>query len=425
MKKYLPYILLTLYFFTYTIPQTIPGIIHSYDKIALHVFFVSLLNISSFIYIYLEYGFKDILNKITVNYHILSYLFFILISILSLLAADNLVEGIISLAKYLIFFTSFIAILTLSISLKNNYFNFFIAVSLIGILIESIFVNLSIYDSVVINGNFLTRGNEYRGFGANTNIAAFSILIKLLIPFFIIFNFKNKTLNFISYTFIFSSILSILLLMSRGAVLATIVIFFLIAFYVFLSKKRVNYFKFIFVSLVVSLSFLSYSFFNEKNATDILIDRFSTVTNPQSDASVNERANFYETSIQSIKRNPVIGIGVGNWKIKSIDLSKDIIQNYRVPYFVHNDFLQVTAEIGIIGGLCFMFFIFYPLIISLKQFIKLIKFDKNFLIFLILTVYIIDSLINFPMDRVISFSYLLFTLTLFYHHNKILKINEE
>ena len=97
-----------------------------------------------------------------------------------------------------------------------------------------------------------------------------------------------------------------------------------------------------------------------------------------------------------------LGVGVGNWKIISIRYSRDIIAEYRVPYFVHNDFLQVTAEIGIFGGLAYMCFIFLPFFKSMSMLFRQKYFSIYFMIFLISGVFIIDSLLNFPLDRPIN-----------------------
>ena len=77
-----------------------------------------------------------------------------------------------------------------------------------------------------------------------------------------------------------------------------------------------------------SFSIFSFNIINEKNAYNVLADRFSNVTNPTVDESVNERLNFYTTAVKSLAEKPLLGIGIGNWKIKSIELNKDIIQNY-------------------------------------------------------------------------------------------------
>ena len=147
------------------------------------------------------------------------------------------------------------------------------------------------------------------------------------------------------------------------------------------------------------MSIFSFNIINEKNAYNVLTDRFSNVTNPTVDESVNERLNFYTTAVKSLADNPLLGIGIGNWKIKSIDLSKDVIISYRVPFFVHNDFLQFFAEIGILGGLCFMFYILYPFYISFLRSLKSRSFNVEFMIFLIFLIYVVDSMLNFPIER--------------------------
>ncbi len=425
MKKYIPYILLTLYFFVYTIPQTILTFVHSYDRIVNQVFVISLLNIVSFIYLYKEYKGVDVYDKIRQNYHLLSYCGIIFIAILSIIVAENKVESLFTLSRYIIFFFSFFIILFLSIIINKTYLNFFLALSMAAIFIESLFINLMIFDYVIINGNFLERSNDFRGFAGNINISSFSILSKCIIPIYILYTSKNKYLNIIAAIFISSSFLSIFLLMSRGTILAAVLIFIIIALNLVLSNKKKNYIRSIYLTICLCFSFLSYNLINDKNITNLISERFATVTNPQSDDSVNERVNFSLAAISSIKDNPVLGIGIGNWKIKSIELNKDIIQNYRIPYFVHNDFLQLAAEIGILGGLLYLFFVFYPVIFILKGLINSFKFDLNFFILLIFTVFILDSLINFPIDRAINFIYFIFTIAAFYNFNKIFMLNEK
>ncbi len=425
MKKYIPYILLTLYFFVYTIPQTILTFVHSYDRIVNQVFVISVLNIVSFIYLYKEYKGVDVYDKIRQNYHLLSYCGIIFIAILSIIVAENKVESLFTLSRYIIFFFSFFIILFLSIIINKTYLNFFLALSMAAILIESLFINLMIFDYVIINGNFLERSNDFRGFAGNINISSFSILSKCIIPIYILYTSKNKYLNIIAAIFISSSFLSIFLLMSRGSILAAVLIFIIIGLNLVLSNKKKNYIRSIYLTICLCFSFLSYNLINDKNITNLISERFATVANPQSDDSVNERVNFSLAAISSIKNNPILGIGIGNWKIKSIELNKDIIQNYRIPYFVHNDFLQLAAEIGILGGLLYLFFVFYPVIFILKGLINSFKFDLNFFILLIFTVFIVDSLINFPIDRAINFIYFIFTIAAFYNFNKIFMLNEK
>ena len=420
MRVPINYLILSLYFFVYVTPAYINGIFLAYDKVFPQMFIVSLLNIFSFIYIFKKFNLKDYILSFEYKNHYLAYLSVIVISIISLLVAENIIEGVVSLLKIINFFVAFSFIVILS-SFKNlKFFNYFIIATLISLFIESVLINLRIFDSVIINGNLLVRSNVFAGFGANVNISSFSILIKTVVPIFLIFNYKNYFIRALSIFFIYSSFLSIFLLMSRAAVLALILVFTSILILVVISKRRIYYLKYGLVIITLIMSIFSYNILNEKNAYNTLTDRFSNVTNPVADESVNERLNFYTTAIQSIGDNPLLGIGIGNWKIKSIDLSKDIIVSYRVPYFAHHDFLQFLAEIGILGGLCFIFYIFYPILISLFRSLKSKSFNIDFLIFLIFLIYIVDSMLNFPIERPINYIYLCFTIALFYQSKKYL-----
>ena len=418
MRVFVNYLILSLYFFIYIIPPYIGNIVLAYDKVFPQMFIISILNIFSFIHIYKDFNFKEYISNFGYKNHYLSYFIVIAISVVSLLVAENFVEGIVSLIKILNLFIAFNIIVFIS-SLKNfKFFNYFIIATLTSLFIESVLINLRVIDSVIINGNLLVRSNDFAGFGANVNISSFSILIKTVVPLFLIFNNKNYLIKALSLFFIFSSFLSILLLMSRAAVLSLCLVFIAILILVILSKSRIYYLKFSSIIITMLISIFSFNSINEKNAYNLLTDRFSNVTNPQVDESVNERLNFYTTAIQSISDNPILGIGIGNWKIKSIGLSKEIIESYRIPYYVHNDFLQFMAEIGVIGGLCFMFYIFYPAFISFKRTLKSRSFNLDFLIFLIFLIYIIDSMLNFPIERPINYLYLCFTISLFYQLKK-------
>ena len=384
------------------------------------MFVISLLNIFSFIYIYKNFNLKEYISNFEYKNHYLAYCLFVVISTISLLVAENPIEGVVSLVKTLNLFVAFSLIVVLS-SFKNfKFFNYFLIATLISLFIESVLINYRVFDSVIINGNLLVRSNDFSGFGANINISAFSTLIKTIIPIYLLFNYKNYFIRALSLFFIFSSFLTILLLMSRAALLALFLVLISILILVVISKRKTYYLKYSLIIITLIMSIFSYNIMNQKNARSILTERFSNVTNPRVDESVNERLNFYTTALESIGDNPLLGIGVGNWKIKSIDLSKEIIVSYRVPYFVHNDFLQALAEIGIIGGLCFMFYIFYPIFISFLRSLKSRSFNLDFMIFLIFVIYIVDSMLNFPIERPMNYIYLCFTIALFYQSKKYL-----
>ena len=185
------YFILSLYFFTYLVPQYVPTVFLAYDKAIAQFFYISLVNIFSFAFIFKNLSVKDILLRFKFKSHIASYVLFILIGIISISVAENYIESIFELTQILNFFFAFIAIVIISAAQKIKFVNYFIFVSLLAIIIESFTINYLVYDAVLTNGDFLTRNNAFSGPGANTIIAAFSLMMKSIVPLYLIFKTKR------------------------------------------------------------------------------------------------------------------------------------------------------------------------------------------------------------------------------------------
>ena len=101
--------------------------------------------------------------------------------------------------------------------------------------------------------------------------------------------------------------------------------------------------------------------------------------------------------------NPFIGVGIGNWKLSSIFYDREDIDGYIVPYHAHSDFIQLGAELGIIGFLLYLgiFLIagFFVFIIVFKSDLNNDKKEFVFLLLISLAVYFIDANLNFPIAR--------------------------
>ena len=211
----------------------------SLDWVYPQMFVISLLNILSFIYVHRIFDFKKFFSELKFKNHFISYLLFIIIASLSLIVTENFIEGIVSLIKLYNLFIAFCLIIIIASSNQLKFLNYFIIVTLLSLFIESVIINILVIDSVIINGNLLGRSNDYAGFGANINIASFSVLIKSMVPIYLIFNNKNKVVRALSFIFIYSSFLTILLLMSRAAILSLFLVFvFLFGITVF--SKKIN-----------------------------------------------------------------------------------------------------------------------------------------------------------------------------------------
>ena len=416
MGRNLTYLLLGSYFFCYTIPQSIFNLFYVYDRISVHFLFLAVLNLISLILILRKNTLDEFLSVFKEKPHSYSYLLFIVFGLISILVAENKIESIVTITQLLIFFSSFVIIVFLS-KLKNiNFVKVFGVFTLMAVFIESIYINYLFYDSIIIGGNSLDRSNEFRGFTANINISSFSLCLKIPLLFYLAFNTKVNTVKVSTLIMIFSSILTILLLGGRASIIALIFILLLI---VTVCIFKINKSKIVNLSLsilMIVLSLSAYQYFNQNNISSRVVERFSNVFNPIEDQSVRERLSYYSAAFQSIKNKPLLGIGIGNWKLISIEYSKDLIEDYKVPYHVHNDFLQVAAEVGLFGGIAYLYFILFPFVMSIKKFLldREKKFNQYVLIILIFGVYVFDSLLNFPMSRPVNFIYLLFAMALFY-----------
>ena len=123
-----------------------------------------------------------------------------------------------------------------------------------------------------------------------------------------------------------------------------------------------------------------------------------------SDTSANERVSYYNEAFSLFLDNPFLGIGLGNWKIVSIETHSEFIQSYFIPYHVHNDFLQFLSETGFFGFLSYISLFFFLFFFTYNIY-KHHKFSHElYFVYVALVCYLIDSLLNFPMARPLMLS---------------------
>ena len=412
--------ILACYFFIFLINN----LSLSWDRYIVQFLVLSGINIVAFIFLLKNYSFTNTINSFKKNKPIIFYSGFIILSALSIIVADNQVESIIVFSQYLTFFFALLFIYTLSKQSKINFINLLINLSIISVFIESTYILLIFFDNIIINGESFVRSNIYKGFTGNINIAAFSLVAKSPAVFYYTYKAKrfiNKSLCGI-LIFMLASCLWILL--SRGAFIAFV---FITTFMIIYSivKKINNYFissSILFFSILISYFIFSNLIVSEEG--NLINERVSSIQIDREDDSIDERLRFYEAAIESIKENPFLGIGIGNWKVKSMKYDAKYSTGYRVPFHAHNDFLQVAAESGILASLFFILFLLYPFYVFIKYKIYNNIDLKYFSILLMILVYTIDTLFNFPIARPISHIFLIFvSISLMFLANKYEKKN--
>ena len=385
------------------------------DMVAPQYLFLSLLQSIILIFLFIKRA------KILFNYIDLAFLSFLIVSLFSFYKSFNIQESIIAWSRYLTLFITYFNLKVLFINVGNKRGSIILYIIGILLFLESGYILLSFINNYNYEDG-LGRIRELQGFSSNLNIGAFSILIKL--PFIIYFTRVSKSLikKTLLFSLIFITTFNILIIASRGAILALLIslaIFLVLDYY--LNKNKFLKNNITLIALVI-LSFSVQNFLYQNNESLKTVNRISSY----SDKSVGDRLEYYKESYNLFKENPFIGIGIGNWKIQSLkNYSKKIIE-YTVPFHAHNDFLQILSETGILGINTFLLIFLIPFFIISKKIFNKERSATFYVPFLIaLIIFFIDPNLNFPRLRPYSQMNILYLLSFLSSGilNKTIKLN--
>jgi len=116
----------------------------------------------------------------------------------------------------------------------------------------------------------------------------------------------------------------------------------------------------------------------------------------------NARILQWQAAYDYIKKHPLLGSGIGNWKLASIPYERPFVNDLLVAYHVHNDFLEFTAETGLLGGLFYLSVFVLILFTAIRTLLRSSDpLQKGLAILLTssLLAYGTDAVFNFPMER--------------------------
>lgn len=409
-KEHLIISILFLYFIAGYVPN-----FNAADEIApqwLYLSYLNLFTILSIPFIKVTFNFKSIIN----SWPIKLFLTFVIWNAISYFYAINKNETLIELTRWINILIALINTSYLLSQIKDPS-KWIVYLMLFAFTTE---FSYSFYQYIQFTKYFdynFSFANDIKGITANKNITSASITSKLPFILLIILS-NNKLLSLIARILFIIGLYTILLLSARASYIS---IFGLIFFSILIFSIR-DYKQRKFLLLKQQAPLVLFLFFSVMLASTIILgkgnnasiaERITTIN--IEDKSASQRIRFYGHAITQLKQNPIIGVGLGNWKIKSIDYDRMDMDNYVVPYHVHNDFLQIGTEIGIIGLLLYLsIFIF----IGINCFKKSIDLNNQYsweylTIGLSLMVYFIDANLNFPHARVINQVVFIFLITLF------------
>ena len=435
--KYLFKIILVLYLFVGIVPN-----MEAIDKVVTQWLYLNVLNT---IVLATLFTLKIDIKKYFLNKSSLLFTLLFLWSLLSIFFTINKVESLVVLSQLFALTISFI-ILLICFSKIENAFKYFSTIITFYLIIELIRIYLPFSNSDFDLSLIFKRSSYFLGFAANVNITAFSILYK--IPFFIYTIFNLKKIKTAGLIFLCLMVFSLVFFASgtlnstRGAILtysllSPVLLVLATMLYFKLKQKRLliislTYFLALVLSFPINSFVSDYLDQSESNLSNRVSSLVSLIDQErETDTSINQRLAFYSQALNHISENPIFGTGIGNWKIKSIDTNKENIIGYQVPYHVHNDFLEIATEIGLIGLALYLLLLYngFKKVVFKTWNIVFSRnpLDQNYIMwitaFLYFLIFVIDSNLNFPFSRPIVII-ILVTILAFLASNEEIKSYE-
>ncbi|MFZ4413962.1 MAG: O-antigen ligase family protein [Bacteroidales bacterium] len=368
---------------------------------------LSLLNLLSYVFLLSRKALRDnpkLMGFFFMNRIGLAYTLFMVVILISFTKAINISESIISFSKY---FTVFSAAFILSILLRfdKRYFKILVIVMTLVLVWDciTVFYDIFLYISKQINSIYDIK-SEY----SNKNILAAAIFVK--IPFALwLATYEKGWLKKLGFVTLFCAELAIFFMSTRAFYLGLIFLTLIYGAYLLIiylrNRNRTSIKNISLFFGTILLAFIFYSFTQHylfPRSNDIYnksyTERLSTIASGESG-----RVDSWKRSAILFKQHPIFGVGMGNWKVNIMKYENQERSDFTFMYNSHNDFIEITTETGIFGGLLFVSLFVFLMLNFVKAFFS-IGVNENTYSFLFLPAfgilcYSFDAFFNFPADR--------------------------
>lgn len=185
-----------------------------------------------------------------------------------------------------------------------------------------------------------------------------------------------KKKNVLTLAMLALVVLNILLTVSRGAYLGLGVVLLLSAL-VFIKQllKPSRIFAIVLIGVVASAALVGFIGYNNRGDIDVFAEQ---ITNVSSGAGIVERVESYEDALGFIRRQPFLGVGIGNFG------PRIALNPYQIPdqgwQIVNNIYLEIAAERGIPAAVIFICMIIMLILRSIKAYKKTSTKEKKIML---------------------------------------------
>ena len=190
-------------------------------------------------------------------------------------------------------------------------------------------------------GWYLAASDVMRSTYAHKNI--FAEVMLLTLPFSVYAGFDDKK-RLVNKLISFATLITLAMLLSRAVWLGLLTACFATAFVYFIAYGRIRILLLGMVSIILGLAFcyFFYHWFVQHTNTGDYLRYFY-----QKRDTINERKHLWAATWQIIRQHPLIGSGMGSWKILNMRYGVIGLRNYTTFFQQpHNDYLWVLSEQG-------------------------------------------------------------------------------
>ena len=326
---------------------------------------------------------------------------FYALSLISVSWADNFGEAIFTAQKYMLLALSYLlfrSIIAEDRIHRNQIFPVIVATSVLACLI----VTAQILTQ--LSGEGLADKGVYEiiGFSGHKNLASSYFFILLGLQLFWLNEHGKKWWYILLAVWM---VLLMLLLRTRAVYLAIAVAMVIWGVYlIFGNAKLRNLFLRRILPGIVLVGVLAFGAIRMTGAGE----QYAKYLNPSTylgTASATERLFVWSKTWELIEEKPITGYGAGNWKLffpsKSVEGGYRLQEKDLIFTRVHNDFLEVWAETGVIGLLLFLLIFAFGILGALQQLRRAkLAYKTRWLAILSTTIgLLVISLFDFPKER--------------------------
>ena len=373
--------------------------------------YVSVVDFVILLYILLnQQQYKTAIDAVLKLKFTIVYSFLVIWALISITYSINAIESLVCLARLL---STYLIFINLSILFHKKELTtlFNVVAILVGVVLffDAMYV-ITGFSKNMVDMNLDQNIGSLTGKNGNKNVMAASLLIKF--PFLLFVILHNKLIGKIAgLVVLFLGMMALFILNTRSTYVGLGVLFVLFSAAVTLLNKKQGI-KLIGINLAYLILPLVFAFFAANGMLTKAVDvqgfqgGYGSVTKRVGDINVaseqNSRIKLWKAAIDYSTKHPFLGAGYGNWKLASIPYEKEYTNDLFVPYHCHNDYIEMFADLGIIGGISFAA-LFILLGYTVLQFWRESKDNDHKLIMSIalmaIACYFIDAFFNFPAER--------------------------